>query len=271
MASKALLLFARAARSAAAATYRVASLAERRALSPSPEAVAAASDGPRLSGGRSAAAGPTHGTAAPPPAMDAPSPRTGSWVASAAPSSKDLSKPGDRVEFVPKEEDVESDEALRDLYERWCKAFNQKREPDEMARRFNKFKNRVLRIHSMNKANQSCKVGLTKFSDGKLAEMRANRDPHDCMLAQKFPNSCLLWKGDGKFLKEVFADFDVVNGKLFVYFPLEKGTRVADKKEISTEYEVVYGRLFVADLPEGRKLLVPNNEFIKRRWIPYLP
>jgi len=63
-------------------------LAERRALSPGPEAVAAASDGPRLSGGRSAAAGPTHGTAAPPPAMDAPSPRTGSWVASAAPSSK---------------------------------------------------------------------------------------------------------------------------------------------------------------------------------------
>ncbi|XP_066363973.1 uncharacterized protein [Miscanthus floridulus] len=221
MASKALLLFARAARSAAAATYRVASLAERRALSPGPEAVAAASDGPRLSGGRSAAAGPTHGTAAPPPAiaMDAPSPRTGSWVASAAPSSKDLSKPGDRVEFVPKEEDVESDEALRDLYERWCKAFNQKREPDEMARRFNKFKNRVLHIHSMNKANQSCKVGLTKFSDGKLAEMCANRDPHGRMLARKFPNSCLLWK----------------------------------------------------DLPEGRELLVPNNEFIKRRWIPYLP
>ncbi|CAD6341284.1 unnamed protein product, partial [Miscanthus lutarioriparius] len=118
-----------------------------------------------------------------------------------------LSKPGDRVEFVPKEEDVESDEIpLRDLYERWCKAFNQKREPDEMARRFNKFKNRVLCIHSMNKANQSC-----------------------------------------------------------------KGTRVADKKEISTEYEVVYGRLFVADLPEGRELLVPNDEFIKRRWIPYLP
>ena len=56
-----------------------------------------------------------------------------------------------------------------------------------------------------------------------------------------------------------------------MYFPLEKGTRVADKKEISTEYEVVYGRLFVADLPEGRELLVPNDEFIKRRWIPYLP
>jgi hypothetical protein len=175
------------------------------------------------------------------------------------------------VEFVPKEEDIESDEALWDLYERWCKAFNQKREPDEMARRFNKFKNRVLRIHSMNKANQSCKVGLTKFSDGKLAEMRANRDPHDCLLAEKFPNSCLLGKGDGKFLKEVFADFDVVNGKLFVYFPLEKGTRVADKKEISTEYEVVSGRLFVADLPEGRELLVLNNDFIKRRWIPHLP
>ncbi|CAD6334811.1 unnamed protein product [Miscanthus lutarioriparius] len=150
--------------------------------------------------------------------MDAPSPRTGSWVAS-APSSKDLSKPGDRVEFVPEEEDVESDEALWDLYERWCKAFNQKREPDEMACRFNKFKNRVLRVHSINNANQSIKLGLTKFSDGKLAEMRANRDPLDCMLAEKFPNSSLLWK----------------------------------------------------DLPEGRELLVPNDDFIKRRWIPYLP
>jgi len=175
------------------------------------------------------------------------------------------------MEFVPKAEDVESDETLWYLYERWCKAFNQKREPDEMACRFNKFKNRVLRVHSINNANQSFKLGLTKFSDGKLAEMRANRDPLDCMLAEKFPNSSLLWKGDGKFLKEVFADFDVVNGKLFVYFPLEKGTRVADKKEISTEYEVVYGRLFVADLPEGRELLVPNDELIKRRWIPYLP
>lgn len=45
-------------------------------------AVAVASDAPRFSGGRSAAAAavPTHGTAAPRPAIDAPaSPRTGSW------------------------------------------------------------------------------------------------------------------------------------------------------------------------------------------------
>ncbi|PNT75403.1 hypothetical protein BRADI_1g31765v3 [Brachypodium distachyon] len=109
-----LLLFARAARSAAAATYRVASLAERRALSPGP--------GP-------AAAVPTHGTAAP------------------------SSKGGGMVEFMPKEEDLESDEAVWRLYERWCKDFNQKREPDEMARRFNKFKNRVLRVRDMNNSN----------------------------------------------------------------------------------------------------------------------
>jgi len=43
------------------------------------------------------------------------------------------------------EADMASDEALWALYERWCKAFNQERQPDEMARRFSKFKEVVLR------------------------------------------------------------------------------------------------------------------------------
>jgi hypothetical protein len=42
-------------------------------------------------------------------------------------------------EFVAPEQDLESDEALWALYERWCKAFNQKRDHDEMVRRFSKF------------------------------------------------------------------------------------------------------------------------------------
>jgi putative sterol carrier protein len=37
-------------------------------------------------------------------------------------------------EFVADEKDLESDEALWALYERWCKHFNQECDRDEMAR-----------------------------------------------------------------------------------------------------------------------------------------
>ena len=69
-----------------------------------------------------------------------------------------------------------SDEALWALYERWCKAFNQERQPDEMARRFSKFKEVVLRVDRHNKAHLPSKLGLNKFADRKNIEpMRMKR------------------------------------------------------------------------------------------------
>jgi hypothetical protein len=47
---------------------------------------------------------------------------------------------------VAEEKDLESDEALWALYERWCKYFNEERDRDEMARRFSKLKETVLRV-----------------------------------------------------------------------------------------------------------------------------
>ncbi|OEL35156.1 hypothetical protein BAE44_0003824 [Dichanthelium oligosanthes] len=132
---------------------------------------------------------------------------------------EELCNPKGSVEFVAQEEDLKSDEALWALYERWCKAFNQKLDHEEM--------------------------------------MRANRDGHEGMLAKKVGNSSVLWKLDGSFLTEVFADFKVVNGKLFVVSPVAE-------EELSTNYEVLAGRLF-EDLAEGHELVIPNDEFITRR------
>ncbi|TVU29690.1 hypothetical protein EJB05_21268 [Eragrostis curvula] len=69
------------------------------------------------------------------------------------------------------EKDLESDEALWALYERWCKHYNQERDPEEMAQRFDKFKKTALHVHQVNKSNLSYKLGLNQFSDGKLAEL----------------------------------------------------------------------------------------------------
>jgi hypothetical protein len=77
-----------------------------------------------------------------------------------------------KVSFLPEEKDLKSDEAMWVLYERWRKRYNQKREPDEMARRFEEFK-RPERAHSVHEANNSnlpYKLELNQFSDGKLAE-----------------------------------------------------------------------------------------------------
>ncbi|KAK8444582.1 hypothetical protein SEVIR_9G160501v4 [Setaria viridis] len=121
----------------------------------------------------------------------------------------------------------------------------------------------VLHIHRTNNANLPYKLGINKFADEKIKEMCANRDRYDTMLAKKVVNSNVLWKLDGGFLREVYADFKVVKGKLFVRFPAGKADG-GGLKELSTDYQVVAGRLF-ADLPQGRELVVPNMGFITRR------
>ncbi|KAF8656675.1 hypothetical protein HU200_060537 [Digitaria exilis] len=250
------MLIARAARSVAAATGRFARVAEQAALPPKAEATATAAAAShaldRVGSGdlllhRSAAGSPPPAMAAIPPAMHAPNHRVDGWIGPGIPAK---GKP--KVEFVAQEKDLESDEALWALYERWCKAFNQKRDPDEMVRRFKKFKDMVLLVHSTNNANLPYKLAINKFADGKLMEKCRNPDGRDAELARKAGKSTVLIRPGDRFLRQVFADFKVVNGKLFVFYP--KGSKVGKGlEELNVEYEVFAGRLFV-DLPEDHEL-----------------
>ncbi|KAI4977928.1 hypothetical protein ZWY2020_014482 [Hordeum vulgare] len=73
-----------------------------------------------------------------------------------------------KVKFAVEEKDLESHKTLWALYERWCEAFNHKRDHDEKVRWFNTFKKTVLHIH--NKPNMGYRKGITEFADGKLRE-----------------------------------------------------------------------------------------------------
>ncbi|CAN6331638.1 unnamed protein product [Urochloa humidicola] len=253
-----LLLIARAARSVAAATGRFALVAEQAALSPKAEATAAASHTLDHVGAgdhlvhRSAAGSPPPAMAATPPAMDASNHRVEGWIGPGIPL-KDVRMP--KMEFVAQEKDLESDDALWALYERWCNFYNQKRDREEMASRFSKFKEIALLVHRTNNANLPYKFALNKFADGKLMEKRANRDNRDFVLSKKAGKSSFLYRPGDKILREVFADFKVINGKLFVIYPNGSKAGRGCLEELSVEYEVFAGRLFV-DLPEGHELVV---------------
>ena len=77
----------------------------------------------------------------------------------------------DWAKFEANDKDLESDDALWDLYERWCKFFNQKRDREEMARRFSSFKETVLRVEKNKKSNLPYRLAINKFADGKLREL----------------------------------------------------------------------------------------------------
>ncbi|KAJ1290854.1 hypothetical protein BS78_02G274700 [Paspalum vaginatum] len=80
-------------------------------------------------------------------------------------------------EFVAEDKDLESDQAMWALYERWCKAFNQPRDRDEMLCYFNEFKDAVRHVISSNKAGLPYTLGINKFADGKLMKrMLRNHD-----------------------------------------------------------------------------------------------
>ena len=77
----------------------------------------------------------------------------------------------DWAKFEANEKDLESDGALWDLYERWCKVFNQERDREEMARRFSYFKKTVLRVEQNKKSDLPYRLGINHFADGKLREL----------------------------------------------------------------------------------------------------
>uniref|UniRef100_A0A0D3GVK5 Cathepsin propeptide inhibitor domain-containing protein n=1 Tax=Oryza barthii TaxID=65489 RepID=A0A0D3GVK5_9ORYZ len=82
---------------------------------------------------------------------------------------------GKKVKFVVEDEDIASKEALWSLYERWCKAFGEERDHDEMLRRFDHFRNFVLDVHSANKKSiregWSGRYEVNIFADGKIREL----------------------------------------------------------------------------------------------------
>jgi hypothetical protein len=78
--------------------------------------------------------------------------------------------------FEAYEKDLESDEALWALYERWCKFFKQERDRDEMARRFSSFKETVLCVEENKKSDLPYRLGINQFADGKLAELYGLRE-----------------------------------------------------------------------------------------------
>lgn len=122
----------RASRAAAVAASRAASLASRSAR-------AAAADAARIS-----AALDPDSCRQRKPRDEAPGFSYDDWVRNTAFEQwPDDSK-------MPTEKDLESDEAIWALYERWCKAHNKKRDQSDMARRFKLFRMFAKSVHNWN-------------------------------------------------------------------------------------------------------------------------
>jgi hypothetical protein len=83
-------------------------------------------------------------------------------------------------------------------------------------------KETVLLVHHVNNDNRPYRLAINKFADGKLMELcRNNHDKLDVLLSKlvgKSPCS-FIYRGGGRFLRRVFADYKVVNGKVFVTYP----------------------------------------------------
>ncbi|CAN6228036.1 unnamed protein product [Urochloa humidicola] len=148
---------------AAAAASRAAAVASRSARAAA--AAAAASRAARFgSGVAPLESGPTRGSASTKPRYDAPR-RPFEYFSSSdfesppddakTPTDKDVeSDEADKTVIddakSPTDKDVESDEAVWALYERWCKAFNKKRDHAEMVRRFKIFRYFAKDVHHWN-------------------------------------------------------------------------------------------------------------------------
>lgn len=103
---------------------------------------------------------------------------------------------------MAEDKDLESDEALWALYERWCKAFNEERDHNEMACRFNYFKDTVLLVNETNKADLTYKLGINELSDGKLAELMSPKVPFK-KFVRRIPYPDSERSGDIMFKKDL--------------------------------------------------------------------
>ncbi|KAL6597905.1 hypothetical protein ACP70R_046710 [Stipagrostis hirtigluma subsp. patula] len=73
------------------------------------------------------------------------------------------------------DKDIESDEAIWALYERWCKAYNKERDHAEMMQRFYYFNQSVKFVHSWNETFVEQMI-LGEFADDDLIEAIISRE-----------------------------------------------------------------------------------------------
>lgn len=71
------------------------------------------------------------------------------------------------------EKDLESEESLWDLYERWRSHHTVSTSLDEKHKRFNVFKENVMHVHKTNKMGKAYKLKLNKFADMTNHEFRS--------------------------------------------------------------------------------------------------
>ncbi|KAD4889047.1 hypothetical protein R6Q59_034063 [Mikania micrantha] len=71
------------------------------------------------------------------------------------------------------EKELETEDGLRDMYERWRSHHKLAAEDDEKRRRFNVFKSNVLHVHETNKMGKPYKLKLNKFADMTNHEFRS--------------------------------------------------------------------------------------------------
>ncbi|CAO1943317.1 unnamed protein product [Urochloa humidicola] len=99
------------------------------------------------------------------------------------------------VEVVFDDKDLESDEAVWNLYERWCKAYEAERSREEMQRRFAYFKDSVRFTDREKKKairdGTECSYGLNMYADGKLWEQQANQIPSALFDRQPYSESLI--------------------------------------------------------------------------------
>lgn len=97
------------------------------------------------------------------------------------------------------EKDLESDESLKGLFERWLLRHGLMRDLDDKAKRFNVFKDNVKYIHEFNKQGHSYKLALNKFGAMTKEEFRntyagSKIDHHKTLRGER--------RGSGNFIYE---------------------------------------------------------------------
>ena len=111
-----------------------------------------------------------------------------------------------KMKLVAQQKDLESDEALWALYERWCKALTRS---VTMMRWFAGSRNSrtLLLVHRTNNANLPYKLAINKFAYGKLMEKCTNPDKRDAMIARKAGKSSVLLKPGDRFFEASLCRF----------------------------------------------------------------
>ncbi|XP_031276247.1 vignain [Pistacia vera] len=97
------------------------------------------------------------------------------------------------------EKELESEESLWDLYERWRSHHTVSRSFDEKNKRFNVFKHNVMHVHNTNKMDKPYKLKLNKFADLTNHEFRNTYSGSNVKHHRMFQGAP---RGNGSFMYE---------------------------------------------------------------------